>query len=118
MKQLSEKPEAIVINFPQVFIKQYTEEVIIRTFSNPELLWYSFITTIPKHDVITCYVAWGGFIRYKCKVVEFLKNKTVDLPGYSYEIPRNWVVITSPEKAPEEFPFRGGQGFRYSKELF
>jgi hypothetical protein len=98
--------------------REYTEDSVHRLFSDPALVWYSFINTIPVHEVVTCYIAWGGKIRYKCAIIEFLENQPLEIGIYSHPTPRNWVVITDPVKCMEDIPFRGGQGFRYTQELF
>jgi hypothetical protein len=57
------KPDGIIINFPAKMFREYTEDSVHRLFSDPALVWYSFINTIPVHEVVTCYIAWGGKIR-------------------------------------------------------
>jgi hypothetical protein len=46
------------------------------------------------------------------------KLEPLEIGIYSHPTPRNWVVITDPVKCMEDIPFRGGQGFRYTQELF
>lgn len=125
MKQ-QEKPEAIIMKIPDAFFKEqnisYDDYIKFYTESSKNdegWCFYHFINRVPVHPVQCCYICFGGKIQMKVNIVEFLKDQTLDLPGYKYMQPRDWMVGTGPvTKATEHIPAYKGRGFRYTKLLF
>lgn len=120
MQAIKERPEAIMINVPESFIKEHGQAAFRRMYErlgddHEDDCFYHFISTIPKHEVTHAFICFLGKVQYKAIVVEYLKNGTpdVDMPT------RNYLVVTGPMiEPPFEIPQRGFRGFRYCKMLF
>lgn len=78
-----------------------------------------FISSIPRQPVTHCFLCFGGYVRMRVNVVEFLCNKEMRFKDGAYFEPRNWMVATGPVTLPPvEIPMKGFRGFRYSEKLF
>jgi hypothetical protein len=121
-KELTEKPEAIMINIPEAFFKEKSEDAFRRYYEGmghpgglQDATFYHWISTVPKHNVTHVYVCFKGRVQYKAILVEKIKNES---PFDGWE-QRDYVVTTGPViKAPVEMVQRGFRGFRYTKHLF
>lgn len=118
-KAMNEIPEAIMIHVPNSFFMERSERAFRNYYEHMHLhksgCFYHFISTVPVHEVTTCYVCFHGKIQYKAVVVEYLRN-TKPFPDFEQ---RNWLVLTGPvEKPPHEIPMRGFRGFRYTQHLW
>ena len=121
-----EKPDAIMMNIPKDFFKDNltTAEKFVKYYdscskSDEEWCFYHFISSVPVHEVLNCYLCFDGKVQMKVNIVKFLKMQPVDIPGYSHPTPRNWMIATGPViKSPKIIPQKGFRGFRYTQHLF
>jgi len=119
-----EIPPAIMINVPEVFIKEKGERVFRRVYERmgmpgfEEECFYHFISNVPVHKVCSAFVCFLGCIQYKVIVVDYLRNQPINLPGYQHPA-RDWLVVTGPViAAPAGMMQKGFRGFRYTQNLF
>lgn len=125
-------PVAILINIPTIFLDEQYEggeamyrRVMERPLADDGVLWHNFISNIPVYEVLWCYIAFKGFVHYRCNIVCYEKNVSHSFTTPSGEVvttrPRNWVILGGPlVKAPRQIPQKGFRfGFRYiEEELF
>jgi hypothetical protein len=122
-------PECIMTNVPVSFLSEngITTEAYVRWYlgmnSDPERMFYHFISTVPKFEILYVYLCFDGRVQLKARVGQFLKGHALTLPNVSggvteYE-KRNWMVTCGPVvKAPHEITQKGFQGFRYCQDLW
>ncbi len=120
-----QKPEAIMTNIPVSFFleNRLEPDIYVRFYvgqsKSEEPIFYHFISTIPVHDVVDVFICFSGKVQFKCKVVEFMRNKPLILPTYQHKQPRNWMVTGGPVVLPPHKILQPGfRGFRYTKMLF
>lgn len=134
-KKIAEKlqyiPEAIITNVPKSFFieSNYKPEDYLKWYmgmnQHEDRVFYHFISSVPKFEILDVYICWHGRIQIKARVAQFLKNHALRLPTVNGGIEtfpkRDWMVTCGPVvKAPdtEDMIIRAGQGFRYTKPLF
>jgi len=126
--ELRNNPEGILLTIPERFFNDYpggekTFRKIIEDMNTKDFYtWGNTISSIPKLPVIYCYLCFKGFIQYRTNIVQFSKNQSREYnDGGIIRVfeNKNWVDLTGPIiKAPEEFPKKGFQGFRYVQKIF
>lgn len=85
--------------------------------------WMQFCGSgLPTKEITLCYVVWGGKVRYRCDIKEFIGGCTGEFSDggviRSFKN-RNLCVLQGPTiPAPYDIPMKGFQGFRYSPFLF
>lgn len=134
-KKIAEKlgyvPEAIITNVPKSFFAEndLSPDAYLRWYlgmnQDDTRVFYHFISSIPKFEILDVYICWFGRVRVKARVAQFLKDHELTLPTVGGEVEkferRDWMVTCGPVvKAPDtdEMIIRAGQGFRYTQPLF
>jgi hypothetical protein len=127
---ITEKPEAIMMNIPAAFFQDkkidaedFIQHYKLNTEADPFWSFHHFISSVPVHEVMFCYLVFFGLVQMKVRIVEFHRmqrkvfvNANGSLDSYG---PRNWMIGTGPVViAPAEIKQKGFRGFRYSKHLF
>lgn len=122
-----EQPTGIIKCLPASWLKEKGGEAYLtRTFDENiakrgGTFWMSF-STIPKLDVLHCYLLIAGRIRYRLNIVSREPGSTMrftDQKPTKLWTAKHWVVLGAPVvKPPEEMPMRGFQGFRYTGGLW
>lgn len=129
-KDPSIMPDGIVLTLPVAFFKDrgmsYSEfeKLFERYMRREDAIWNFRLTNLPKHDVAYVYLIFDGFLQYRANLVQYERNvakKFYDSPDGRVRSfpPSNWVLFTGPiVKAPQDWPLKGFQGFRYCTKLF
>lgn|SRR5262245_39453893 len=82
-------------------------------------LVYIAMASVPKIPVLNCYFVMRGRIRWRARIVGFEKGEPLECWDGVTRCPRYWMLVAGPaERAPERIERRGGQGFRYTEELW
>jgi 1-acyl-sn-glycerol-3-phosphate acyltransferase len=131
MNDLKEPPIGILLTMPRAFFedrgwdeKQFAQ-YFERLMRHEDSIWNFRKKTLPTHDVIFCYLVFGGKVQFKLNIVGYDRNVAKTFYDGPDARPRNfeasnWIILTGPAiKPPHEIPMKGFQGFHYvTKELF
>ena len=123
------KPEGIIITMPSKFFDEYPNgeagyRRIVESMNRfDDVMWGQTISAIPKHEVLYCYICFGGYVQYRFNIVDFEKSVSKEFnDGGIIRVfkNKNWVNLCGPVvKAKDcEFAMKGFQGFRYTNILF
>lgn len=122
-----EKPEGILITMPVRFFSDYPGgepqfRAIMDKLNKVDIPWGQTISSIPKHEVLYCYLVFGGKVQYRLNIMSYEKGTSKEFnDGGIIRVFRNknWVNLCAPIiPAPIDIPMRGFQGFRYTEFLF
>lgn len=130
MKYLTEPPIGILLTMPVAFFEdrgwsvEDFEKYYERFMRNEEHIWNYRKKTLPVHDVLYCYLVFGGCVKFRSNIVGYERNvaKTFyddpDLKPRNFS-PSNWIILNGVARPPHPIPMKGFQGFRYvTKELW
>jgi len=119
----SDRPTSIIKTFSRTLVWfEISVWDFIRQFeglNDGESIWNAAIGSLPKYDVLNCYIVIDGKIRYRARIAGFeCGGERTFIDGRTCSA-RNWMLLCAPvEKAPRDIPMRGFQGFRYTEELW
>jgi len=119
------RPEAIIITLSQKTIQErrggYRQILAEWQSCSDEWFWYYKCGNAPIMPVTTVYWVILGRIRWKCLLIDILKDTSVQFSNQSEQIyAKAWLQLTDFEPLPrrQQIPRKGFQGFRYSPILF
>lgn len=123
------RPIGIIVTFPRVFFEEVSTASFVREFlgmNNPDYegYWLCKIGSIPRQEVLYCYIIINNRIRYRANIAGFEPGGPQQFDGRLSGKPRihtakAWMQLTGPiVKAPYRMEKRGFQGFRYTEELW
>ena len=87
---------------------------------NPdERFWLLALPTIPRIEVLHCYLIFDGRIRWRLNVAGYEGPGTKErLDGKTISA-RAWAILTAPVvKPPIQIAMKGFRGFRYTETLW
>jgi hypothetical protein len=130
-KDISLKPDSIVLTLPKQFFDdrgwsiEKFNKYFERVMRKEDWLWNFRLTNLPStNDIAWVYLVYGGFFQWKMNFVQYERNVSKSFSDgpkkAAREFPNaNWVILAGPPvKAPEGWPQKGFQGFRYACNLF
>lgn len=136
---IADKSDSIVITFPVRFLIDlagncplfYSADMIImkgyrklvqqidEQIAKPDnRIWYHSMNTKPTQTIEWAFITVLGKIRWRASVIEFQDRHEKQFEDGRKKFARNWLVLANFIKAPEEIPYKGTQGFRYSEKFF
>jgi hypothetical protein len=131
-KTLIEKPDAIILTMPVKFFRDYPGgmERFRRTLAMVDagqFVWNQTISSIPKHEVLWCYLCIDGRIQYRLNISHYEKGAkefndptpTGERVVRRFSDSKKWGILCGPvQKAPKDLPMKGFRGFRYTNIIF
>ncbi|MHB1278275.1 MAG: hypothetical protein ACYC1Q_07745 [Bacteroidia bacterium] len=121
-----EKPEAILVTYPQFLLKRYGGMENFRKqmlyFNEEDSVWFQRCKNKPKYEVPYVYIVIENRIAYRFNCAEWEPGapEQVQRPDGTLNVitwPR--LLLTGPViEAPEEIEYKGFQGFRYTNQLY
>lgn len=120
---MEDRPDGIIITIGSAWLKERGVRNWYKDFMQAmtceDGTYWIRQGTKPQYEVMYVYLCIGGLIRYRCNVVGYYGEETVEFSDGSTMSAKAWVVVTSPMvKAPHRIEWKGFQGFRYTHKLF
>lgn len=122
------KPDALIVTMSKQNVNEWGGvDVLDRFFQkqygkeNDATFWYKIGNNLPLHEVLFVYVVIHNKIRWRFNCVGYEDTESVILhkAGKPVEYSGKFVIITGVAiKAPEDIPYKGFQGFRYSNIIY
>lgn len=116
-----ERPDSILVTLSQQTIRDYRDGyrgilTAWRCSDGENMAWWYRTGNGPKQDVVWVYWVIAGRIRWRCRLLNLVKDKWMQFSNRSDPMyAKCWLVMIDFEPIPRELQIerKGFQGFRY-----